>query len=40
MVPSKRHGVNKQRSAKKFRKNAARMKAANLGGLSRGGWRL
>lgn len=40
MSPSKRNGVNKVRSAGKFRKSAARMKAANLGGLARGGWRL
>lgn len=40
MSPLKRSVVNKSRSAGKFRKNVARMKAANLGGLARGGWRL
>jgi len=41
MRPVKRHGVNKYHSAKKFRKNSSRTKAANMnGGLARGGWRL
>lgn len=40
MSPLRRHGVNKGRSARKFRKNVSKMKAANLGGLARGGWRL
>lgn len=41
MRPSSRHPVNKRRSAKKFRIDARRTKAANMqGGLARGGWRL
>lgn len=36
----KRYRVNKRRSAGKFRKQAARTKAANMGGLARGGWRM
>lgn len=41
MYPSRRHGVNKGRSAKKFRNDSRRTKAANMrGGLARGGWRL
>lgn len=40
MRPSRRHGVNKRSSAKQFRKHSARTKAANMGGLARGGWRL
>lgn len=41
MRPSRRRGVNKSRSAGKFRKSVSRTKAANVnGGLARGGWRL
>lgn len=40
MRPVKRSGVNKSRSARKFRKNSKRTKALNMGGLARGGWRL
>lgn len=40
MYPSRRSGVNKGRSARKFRKQSGRTKAANIGGLARGGWRL
>lgn len=41
MRPSRRHGVNKHRSAKKFRRNSMHTKAINMhGGLARGGWRL
>ncbi|WNK13570.1 MAG: hypothetical protein [Microvirus sp.] len=36
----KRFSVNKGRSARQFRKNTARTKAANVQGLNRGGWRL
>ena len=41
MRPSRRGRVNKGRSARQFRKNSTRTKAANMhGGLARGGWRL
>lgn len=40
MRPLKRQAVNKSASARKFRRNVARTKAANLPGLSRGGIRL
>lgn len=41
MSPSRRYGVNKQKSAKQFRGNSRKTKAANMhGGLARGGWRL
>lgn len=40
MRPSRRHGVNKRASARKFRSQSKRTKAANVGGLARGGWRL
>lgn len=41
MRPVRRHGVNKRRSAKKFRRHSSLTKAANIhGGLARGGWRL
>lgn len=41
MVPSRRHGVSKRRSARKFRAQHGRTKAANVrGGLARGGYRL
>lgn len=36
----RRMSVNKGRSARKFRKQAGRTKAANMRGLARGGWRL
>jgi len=41
MVPSRRRSVNKGKSSRKFRRDSARTKAANIhGGLARGGWRL
>lgn len=40
MRPSKRFGVNKRRSAGKFRRNVSRTKAANLSNPMRGGIRL
>lgn len=41
MKPSSRHGVNKRRSAAKFRGDTMRTKSANMAGPSmRGGWRL
>lgn len=40
MRPSKRRGVNKYRSAKKFRRQAHRTKGANMGQVSRGGIRF
>jgi hypothetical protein len=41
MRPVKRYGVNKSRSASKFRSNVSRTKGANIGLTPmRGGWRL
>lgn len=41
MRPLKRSGVNKHRSAGKFRRSAGRTKAPNVkAGPMRGGWRL
>lgn len=41
MRPLKRHGVQKHKSARKFRHDSQRTKAINMhGGLARGGWRL
>lgn len=41
MRPLKRFGVNKHRSARKFRHSVGRTKAPNVaGGPMRGGWRL
>lgn len=41
MVPLKRNTVNKQRSARSFRKNVQRTRAANVQPAPmRGGWRL
>lgn len=41
MYPSKRHGINKNRSAKKFRSQHGRTKQVNVkAGLARGGIRL
>lgn len=40
MRPLKRKPVNKRRSAKTFRKQTTRTKAANLNGPQRGGWRF
>ena len=40
MRPLKRHGVNKSRSARKFRGHTRKTKAANMKGPMRGGWRL
>lgn len=39
MMPLRRGGVNKRRSAGKFRRQMRRTKAANLS-PNRGGWRL
>ncbi|WNK14297.1 MAG: hypothetical protein [Microvirus sp.] len=40
MRPSRRHGVNKGKSARTFRKHSSRTKSANMRGPSRGGIRL
>jgi hypothetical protein len=41
MAALRRHGVNKHRSARKFRHQAGRTKAPNVvQGPMRGGWRL
>lgn len=40
MRPLKRGGVNKRRSARKFRSHIGRTKAPNMKGPMRGGWRL
>lgn len=40
MRPSRRHGVNKYRSAGKFRRDAGRSKVVNLRRPQRGGYRL
>lgn len=40
MRPLKRRGVNKGRSARKFRKHSSRTKAANMAMPMRGGIRL
>lgn len=41
MVPVRRFGVNKRRSARKFRRNVGRTKGANMRVTPmRGGWRL
>lgn len=40
MRPSKRHGINKRKSARTFRKHSRHTKALNMTGLARGGWRL
>lgn len=41
MRPTKRHGVNKRKSAHKFKKNIQRTKAPNsVHAPMRGGWRL
>lgn len=40
MRPSYRRGVNKGRSARKFRKHVGRTKRANLNGPNRGGYRF
>jgi len=41
MKPVSRHGVNKHRSARQFKRNTRTVAAANTaGGLMRGGWRL
>lgn len=41
MRPVSRSGVNKGRSARKFRKNVGHTKAANIQSApQRGGWRL
>lgn len=40
MRPLKRHGVNKHKSAARFRRGSRRTKAANMQGPMRGGIRL
>ena len=40
MSPVRRSGVNKYRSARKFRKQVAHTKVANLRGPMRGGFRF
>jgi len=40
MRPLSRHPVNKNKSARKFRKQAARTKGVNIPGVMRGGIRL
>lgn len=40
MRPSRRFGVNKKRSARKFRRNVSRTKGANVPGPQRGGYRF
>lgn len=40
MRPSRRYGVNKGRSAKRFRGHSRRTKARNMIGPNRGGYRL
>jgi len=40
MRPLRRKPVSKNRSARKFRAQTRKTKAANLNGPQRGGWRL
>lgn len=40
MRPLRRGGVNKGRSARRFRRNTSRTKGANISGPMRGGIRL
>lgn len=40
MKPLTRHGVNKHKSAGKFKKHVGHTKAANMNTPMRGGWRL
>lgn len=40
MRPLRRHGVNKRRSAKTFKRHSKRTNVHNIKGLARGGWRL
>ncbi|WNK13750.1 MAG: hypothetical protein [Microvirus sp.] len=40
MVPLRRSGVNKSRSARQFRSQVSRTKAPNIRNVMRGGWRL
>lgn len=40
MRPLRRSGVNKKRSAKRFRKQSRRTKGANVRGVMRGGIRF
>lgn len=40
MRPLRRKGVSKKRSARKFRKQTMKTKAANLRGVMRGGYRI
>lgn len=39
-VMAKRFGVNKGKSASKFRSNVQRTKGANMRQIMRGGWRM
>lgn len=40
MRPLRRGGVNKRKSARKFRKHSGRAKVMNFRGVMRGGYRL
>lgn len=40
MRPSRRHGVNKRRSASKFKRQTRRTKGANMAQVMRGGIRF
>lgn len=40
MRPSRRFGVNKKRSARKFKRNISRTKGANVNAPQRGGYRF
>lgn len=40
MRPSRRHGVNKSRSARKFRSQSGKTKGANMQQVMRGGIRF
>lgn len=40
MRPSRRFGVNKKRSARKFKRNIRRTKGANVAPPQRGGYRF
>jgi hypothetical protein len=40
MTPLRRRNVNKYKSAKSFRKQMRKTKAANMANPTRGGWRM
>lgn len=40
MRPLRRHGMSKQRGARRFRSQVRRSKAPNVSAPMRGGWRL